>query len=100
MSITPDLAALRVTLARDYYAVLNVPPGASLEQLKAAHRELARALHPDLCSRPDAASLCSAVNWKTLCETNNTKPPPVFGHVEVPDRGADETTQQTGEHHA
>lgn len=38
----------------DYYAILGVPPAATLEQIKQAYRQLARLYHPDL--NKDASS--------------------------------------------
>lgn len=35
-------------MARDYYEILNVPRDASLEDIKAAYRRLAREYHPDV----------------------------------------------------
>jgi molecular chaperone DnaJ len=35
-------------MARDYYQILNVPRDASLEEIKAAYRRLAREYHPDV----------------------------------------------------
>ncbi|MGH4005321.1 MAG: DnaJ domain-containing protein, partial [Pseudonocardiaceae bacterium] len=32
-------------MAKDYYAILGVPRGASAEQIKRAYRKLARELH-------------------------------------------------------
>jgi hypothetical protein len=39
----------------DLYAVLGVPPEANDEQVRAAYRTLARALHPDVCKAAGAA---------------------------------------------
>src|SRR5436190_11023672 len=35
-------------MARDYYAILDVPRNATQDQIKKAYRKLARELHPDL----------------------------------------------------
>jgi molecular chaperone DnaJ len=39
---------------RDYYEVLGVPRSASLDDLKAAFRRLARQYHPDVNKAPDS----------------------------------------------
>ena len=38
----------------DYYAVLNVKPGASLGDIKRAYREMAHLCHPDMTGYPGA----------------------------------------------
>lgn len=37
------------------YAILSVKASATLDEIRSAHRRLARQWHPDLCSEPDAA---------------------------------------------
>ncbi len=41
---------------KDYYAALDVPRDADLEQIKKAYRKLARKYHPDVSKEPDAES--------------------------------------------
>jgi curved DNA-binding protein len=41
---------------KDYYAALDVPRDANLEQIKKAYRKLARTHHPDVSKAPDAES--------------------------------------------
>lgn len=47
---------------KDYYAVLGLPRGATLDQVKKAFRRLARKYHPDVSKLPDAAARMSEVN--------------------------------------
>jgi molecular chaperone DnaJ len=42
------------TTERDYYELLQVPRGASEQDIKSAFRKLARELHPDVSGEPDA----------------------------------------------
>ncbi len=41
--------------SRDYYSILGVDRSATADQIRAAHRRLARKLHPDVNKAPDAA---------------------------------------------
>jgi molecular chaperone DnaJ len=40
---------------RDYYDVLGITPSASTDDIRAAHRKLARKLHPDVNKEDDAS---------------------------------------------
>src|SRR5579859_3932204 len=42
--------------ATDYYQLLGVAPGASVDEIQAAYRRLAKAVHPDLNSGSTAAA--------------------------------------------
>lgn len=47
---------------RDYYDILGVPRGASLEEIKASFRRLARQYHPDVNKAPDAEERFKEIN--------------------------------------
>jgi len=48
--------------SRDYYRILEVPPGASGDEIKQAFRRLARRYHPDVSSEPEAEELFKRLN--------------------------------------
>ena len=64
MARLTELQKLRsaVLNADNHYAVLGVATGAATDVIKAAHRTLARAFHPDLSKLEDAHELCARVN--------------------------------------
>ena len=45
-----------------YYDILSIRPDASLQEITASYRSLAKMLHPDVCEEPDAEDLFKAVN--------------------------------------
>jgi hypothetical protein len=44
------------------YEVLQLPPGATLDQAKRAHRQLAKQYHPDVYKAPDAHEKMKTIN--------------------------------------
>ena len=49
-------------MREDLYATLGVEPGATLEQIEAAYRRLARQYHPDVNPSPEAATRMREIN--------------------------------------
>jgi molecular chaperone DnaJ len=47
---------------RDYYEVLDVPRGASKDEIRSAYRKLARQYHPDVNKEPDAEARFKEIN--------------------------------------
>jgi len=47
---------------RDYYEILGVPRNASVDEIKAAFRKLARQYHPDVSKEPDAEEKFKEIN--------------------------------------
>jgi len=58
-------------MSQTLYDVLGVKPSATAAQIKAAHRALARKLHPDVNAATDATSRFAAVQaaYETLSDT-------------------------------
>jgi molecular chaperone DnaJ len=51
-----------MTTNRDYYEILGVPRGASIDEIKSAFRKLARQYHPDVSKEPDAEEKFKEIN--------------------------------------
>lgn len=49
-------------MAKDYYEILGVPRTASIDEIKAAYRKLAKKHHPDLNKSPDATEKFKEIN--------------------------------------
>lgn len=80
---------LAASMPRDYYEILGVSRGASAEELRKAHRKLARTLHPDVNKAPDAAARFSELQeaYDVLSDTEKRARYDQFGHAGV--SGAD-----------
>ena len=61
---------------QDCYRILKVPPGASLEEVKAAFRQQAFRLHPDLNPSPKAAEQFRLMNEAYILLTRTLKDDP------------------------
>jgi len=68
---------------RDYYEVLGVSRGASADELRAAHRKLARKFHPDVNKSPDAAAKFAEIQeaYDVLSDSEKRKVYDQFGHA-------------------
>ena len=71
------------TAERDYYEVLGVPRVASDDEIKRAFRRLARELHPDVSSEPDAAERFKEVAeaYEVLSDRERRDTYDRFGHA-------------------
>ncbi len=71
---------------RDYYKVLGVSRSASADEIKAAHRKLARKHHPDVNKSPDAEKRFAEIQeaYDTLSDPKKRKLYDQFGHTGQP----------------
>lgn len=60
---------------KDYYAILGVPPTASVDEIRLAYRRQARVFHPDLSAEPDAEERFKEVNeaYEILANSDKRK---------------------------
>ena len=58
---------------KKYYKVLNISPGASQNEIKAAYRKLSLTYHPDICSKKNT---CDNKKWQEIIDAYEelTKP--------------------------
>src|SRR5947209_4820519 len=70
---------------RDYYEVLAIERGASVEEVKRAYRRLARQYHPDVNHEPGAEERFKEVNeaYEVLSDDEKRAAYDRFGHAGV-----------------
>lgn len=75
---------------RSYYDILSVPRNADADALRAAHRRLARELHPDVNKAPDAAQRFAEVQeaYDVLSDDTKRKLYDQIGHERFVNGGA------------
>ena len=70
-------------MARDYYEILGVARDATADQIRSAHRKLARKYHPDLNKAANAAAMFKETQdaYDVLSDTAKRAKYDRFGHV-------------------
>ncbi len=68
---------------RDYYEVLDVPRGASQDEIKKSYRRMARKYHPDVSQEPDAEAKFKEINeaYEVLSNEQKRSVYDRFGHA-------------------
>jgi molecular chaperone DnaJ len=68
---------------RDYYDVLGIPKGASMDQIKQAYRKLALQYHPDRNKAPDAAERFKEISeaYAVLSDEKKREQYDQYGHA-------------------
>jgi len=74
---------------RDYYEILGLPRTASVEEIKAAFRKLARLYHPDVSQEPNAEEKFKEINeaYGVLSDENKRARYDQFGRAGLGDMG-------------
>lgn len=85
-------------MARDYYQVLGVSRTASADEIRKAHRALARKLHPDLNKAPDAQAKFAEIQhaYDILSDPEKRKLYDQFGEAGISGAGAGAAGGQSG----
>jgi curved DNA-binding protein CbpA len=81
---------------RDCQRILNVPPEATLDEIKAAFRKLAFKLHPDLNPTPKAAEQFREVNEAYILLTHALKDEPQQPAGRARTKATQDTARDTG----
>lgn len=70
---------------RDFYDILGVPRAASVDEIRRAHRKLARQYHPDVNKSPDAAARFAEIQeaYDVLSDDEKRKQYDTFGRAGV-----------------
>jgi molecular chaperone DnaJ len=76
-------------MARDYYEVLGVSKGASIDEIKGSFRRLARKYHPDVSQESDAEERFKEINeaYGVLSDADKRAAYDRFGHAGVQGMG-------------